>query len=109
MRRAERHSRLLLAWDDSVLPIAKLDGSQKRRRGRYKIVKPCNKLLVFLCQKTAFRYQLSQRRFWILDQLHPGIAAYHIPVCLRLTGPLAFDALERSLGGIVVRIGARIS
>jgi thioesterase domain-containing protein/acyl carrier protein len=49
---------------------------------------------------------LSQRRFWILDQLHPGIAAYHIPVCLRLTGPLAFDALERSLGGIVARHGS---
>ena len=49
---------------------------------------------------------LSQRRFWILNQLHPGIAVYHIPVCLRLTGPLAFDALERSLEGIVARHGS---
>ena len=57
----------------------------------------------------AYNYvplSLSQRRFWILDQLHPGNTAYHIPVCLRLTGPLAFDALERSLGAIVARHGA---
>ena len=71
--------------------------------------KASNKLLVFQCQRHYVPLSLCQRRFSILDQLHPGIAAYHVPVCLRLTGPLAFDALERSLEGIVVRIGARIS
>lgn len=45
----------------------------------------------------------NQRRFWIVDQLHPGMAAYHIPVCLRLTGRIAFDTLERSLQAIVDR------
>jgi thioesterase domain-containing protein/acyl carrier protein len=56
--------------------------------------------------EACFPLSSSQRRFWILDQLHPGSAAYHIPVCLRLTGPLAFDALERSLRAIVDRHGS---
>ena len=51
----------------------------------------------------CFPLSSNQRRFWVLDQLQPGSAAYHIPVCLRLTGPLAFEALERSLGAIVAR------
>ena len=36
----------------------------------------------------------------------PWHCSFHIPVCLRLTGPLAFDALERSLEGIVARHGS---
>ena len=54
----------------------------------------------------CFPLSPSQRRFWILYQLHPGSAAYHIPVSLRLTGPLAFDALERSLQAIAGRHGS---
>jgi thioesterase domain-containing protein len=57
-------------------------------------------------QPRCFPVSLNQRRLWIFDQLHPGTAAYHIPVCLRLTGPLTFDALERSLGAIVARHGS---
>ena len=51
----------------------------------------------------CFPVSLNQQRLWILDQLEPGIAAYHITACLRLTGPLVVDALERSLGAIVDR------
>jgi hypothetical protein len=57
----------------------------------------------FSMPEECFPLSSSQRRFWVLDQLQPGSAAYHIPVCLRLTGPLAFEALERSLGAIVAR------
>jgi len=51
----------------------------------------------------CFPVSMNQQRLWILDQLEPGIAAYHITVCLRLTGPLVTGALERSLGAIVGR------
>src|SRR6516225_1488757 len=51
----------------------------------------------------CFPVSMNQQRLWILDQLEPGIAAYHITVCLRLTGPLVTGALERSLGTIVDR------
>ena len=54
----------------------------------------------------CFPLSMNQQRLWILDQLQPGIAANHIPVCLRLTGPLAYDALERSLEAIVARHGS---
>ena len=51
----------------------------------------------------CFPVSFNQRRLWIVDQLHPGMAAYHIPVCQRLTGQIALDALERSLEAIVDR------
>ena len=51
----------------------------------------------------CFPVSMNQQRLWILDQLQPGIAANHIPVCLRLTGPLVTDALERSLRAVVDR------
>ncbi len=50
-----------------------------------------------------FPVSLSQQRLWVVGQLHPGTAAYHIPVCLRLTGLLDLDALERSLEAVVAR------
>ena len=60
----------------------------------------------FPMPEECFPLSSSQRRFWILDQLHPGSAAYHLPVCLRLAGPLVFDALERSLEAIAARHGS---
>jgi thioesterase domain-containing protein/NRPS condensation-like uncharacterized protein len=54
-------------------------------------------------EQKCFPVSLSQQRLWILNQLEPGIAAYQITACLRLTGPLALGALERSLDAIVDR------
>ncbi|HEX6287623.1 MAG TPA: amino acid adenylation domain-containing protein, partial [Herpetosiphonaceae bacterium] len=45
----------------------------------------------------------AQQRFWLIEQLTPGNAAYHIPSVLRLTGRLDDTALERSLQAIVRR------
>jgi thioesterase domain-containing protein/NRPS condensation-like uncharacterized protein/acyl carrier protein len=50
-----------------------------------------------------FPLSLNQQRLWILDQLDPASAAYIIPVCLRLKGPLVIETLQRSLDGVVAR------
>ena len=39
----------------------------------------------------------AQQRLWFMDQLSPGSAMFNLSVALRLTGPLAHDALERSV------------
>jgi amino acid adenylation domain-containing protein len=53
------------------------------------------------CDQLPLSY--SQRRLWLLDQLHPDSSFYNVPIVLRLTGPLNVDALERSLIGIMQR------
>ena len=45
----------------------------------------------------------SQERLWFLDRLHPGIAAYNVPVSFRITGPLDRDALAAALSQVVRR------
>ncbi|HEU5227168.1 MAG TPA: amino acid adenylation domain-containing protein [Ktedonobacteraceae bacterium] len=45
----------------------------------------------------------AQQRLWFLEQLEPGNAAYHIPIALRIRGPLDARALEQSLDGIIQR------
>ena len=48
----------------------------------------------------------AQERLFFLDQLEPGSAAYNIPMALRLTGPLATQALACSLREVVQRHAA---
>ncbi|HEX3131501.1 MAG TPA: amino acid adenylation domain-containing protein, partial [Thermoanaerobaculia bacterium] len=45
----------------------------------------------------------SQERLWFLDQLTPGLSAYHIARAFRLRGPLDVDALTRAAAGVVRR------
>lgn len=45
----------------------------------------------------------AQERLWFLDQLHPGDAAYAIPLVLRLEGNLDLGALEQALADVVRR------
>jgi amino acid adenylation domain-containing protein len=49
---------------------------------------------------------LAQQRLWVLHQLTPDLAAYHIPAALRLRGALHVGALERALAEITVRHAA---
>ncbi|NYT93497.1 non-ribosomal peptide synthetase [Salinispora sp. H7-4] len=46
---------------------------------------------------------LGQRRLWMLDQLTPGAATYHIAWAVGLTGPLDVAALESTLSWLVGR------
>ena len=45
----------------------------------------------------------SQQRLWYLEQLAPGLSAYHVPAAIRLKGDLRVDCLERSLQRLVQR------
>ena len=45
----------------------------------------------------------GQEQLWFLDQFAPGMAAYNIPLTLRLSGPLDARALGRALEGLVAR------
>ena len=45
----------------------------------------------------------AQRRLWVLDRLSPGDAAHHLPVAIRLRGPVDLTALDRSIQHVVER------
>ncbi|MEU3456519.1 amino acid adenylation domain-containing protein [Micromonospora sp. NPDC006766] len=45
----------------------------------------------------------AQERVWFMDQIAPGEAAYHIPVPLRVRGPLDVDTLRAALAALSAR------
>jgi amino acid adenylation domain-containing protein len=45
----------------------------------------------------------GQEQLWFLDRFAPGLAAYNIPLTLRLSGPLDAAALGRAVDGLVAR------
>ncbi|GCF09960.1 non-ribosomal peptide synthetase/type I polyketide synthase [Dictyobacter arantiisoli] len=45
----------------------------------------------------------AQQRLWFLEQLVPDTAAYHIPLAVRMRGPLNILALEQSIGELIRR------
>jgi amino acid adenylation domain-containing protein len=51
----------------------------------------------------VFQPSFDQQRLWLIDQLRPNIAAYNLPVAIRIHGKLNVAALERSLNNIVQR------
>jgi hypothetical protein len=46
---------------------------------------------------------VSQKRFWLLEQMSPGNTALNIPIALKLLGPLDDALLERALQAIIDR------
>jgi amino acid adenylation domain-containing protein len=45
----------------------------------------------------------AQERLWVLSQMDPNLAAYHIPQCWRIRGPLRHDVLQHSLDELTQR------
>ncbi|MFE6663307.1 amino acid adenylation domain-containing protein [Streptomyces sp. NPDC057697] len=45
----------------------------------------------------------AQEQLWFLDRLNGGDVSYHVPVALRLTGPLRADAFEEAVQSLVAR------
>ncbi len=51
----------------------------------------------------TFPVSYAQERLWVVEQLIPDTAAYHLPAALRLRGALDIDALREALGALVAR------
>lgn len=49
------------------------------------------------------RLSFAQERQWLLHRLEPGSTAYHVPVVLRIHGPLDIEVLRRVLSTLVQR------
>lgn len=45
----------------------------------------------------------AQLQIWLLDRMSPGTLAYNMPVGYRLSGPIDYAALEKSLNGVIRR------
>lgn len=45
----------------------------------------------------------AQRTLWFVEQATPGTPTYHLPMAVRLRGPLDTGALERALADLVLR------
>ncbi|HEY0512098.1 MAG TPA: amino acid adenylation domain-containing protein, partial [Thermoanaerobaculia bacterium] len=54
-------------------------------------------------EERAAPLSFAQERFWFLDRLQPGNAAYNIPTALRVEGELSQALLEAILGEVVRR------
>jgi amino acid adenylation domain-containing protein/FkbM family methyltransferase len=68
-------------------------------RGELQTIKP----IVPVARDGEIPLSFSQERFWFLEQLNAGTAAYHVPVAVRINGELRFDALEAALNEIIRR------
>lgn len=56
-------------------------------------------------EKDVYVFPLShaQKRLWFFEQVEPGSSVYHVPIGLRLIGPLQVEGLRSSLDAIVER------
>ncbi|WP_189253283.1 non-ribosomal peptide synthetase [Lentzea flava] len=48
-------------------------------------------------EEYVFPLSFQQTRLWLLEQLETGNPAYHVPIALRIGGPLDVEALRRAL------------
>ncbi|HXW57677.1 MAG TPA: condensation domain-containing protein [Candidatus Cybelea sp.] len=51
----------------------------------------------------ALPVSVAQERFWLLSNLFPGSAAFQLPACVRISGPLSGEILERSFQALLAR------
>ena len=53
--------------------------------------------------RTRFPLSFAQRRLWLLDRLEPGSSAFHMPLAMRMDGPVDAAVIEHALAEIVAR------
>jgi non-ribosomal peptide synthetase component F/thioesterase domain-containing protein len=54
-------------------------------------------------ERYVMRASVAQERFWTLEELAPGNPALHMRACVRLTGKLSMDKLEKSFHYLMER------
>jgi len=72
---------------------------EARNRGRAAELPP----IPSLPRDQPLPLSFAQQRLWFLDQLHPGVPAYHLPLAVRLAGALDVEALNLSLATVLAR------
>src|SRR5690349_12612849 len=60
-------------------------------------------VLLPLARNGKLPLSFSQQRLWIIEQLTPANAAYHIPCAIRLSGQLNYAALTQAVAEIIRR------
>ncbi|HEX8907492.1 MAG TPA: AMP-binding protein, partial [Longimicrobiaceae bacterium] len=64
---------------------------------------PAQPPLIAARRDEAIPLSFGQQGLWLVHQMEPGLAAYNIPLAIRLSGALDADALRRALAEIVRR------
>jgi non-ribosomal peptide synthetase component F/acyl carrier protein len=66
-------------------------------------VRPPREPILPVSRGGALPQSFAQQRMWLVNQLEPDSAAYHIPFTARISGPLNLSVFEQSLNRIVKR------
>jgi len=82
--------------DEEILALERLLKAKRAKRAATRPVRQADR-------DEPLRCTHQQEGLWFEHQLDPSSAAYHVPVALRLRGPLDVPALERALTALVVR------
>ncbi|HEY9475610.1 MAG TPA: condensation domain-containing protein, partial [Mycobacteriales bacterium] len=84
---------------------ARLEQSQADQDDRGGAATPAGEALLVRRSADAGPAPLSyqQEQLWFMDQMVPGLAAYNVPLSLRLTGELDIDRVRAALSTVVGR------
>ena len=101
-RLAPKHSMIPSPPSPTPLSAAKQELLAKRLRGRV----PASAAATRIPRRSENQpapLSYVQQRLWFIHELDPASTAYHLPISLRLLGPLQPSALERALQTLVER------
>ncbi|MFI1710467.1 amino acid adenylation domain-containing protein [Streptomyces griseoruber] len=80
-----------------------LDGWAASDGGRTDTTAPATPVPVTGRTEAGAPLSATQRRMWLLSQLHPGNAVYNLPYAFRVSGDLDAPTLEAALNDLVAR------
>ncbi|MGW4741691.1 amino acid adenylation domain-containing protein [Nocardia xishanensis] len=98
-------ARIGAALDATILASMIFEAPTVARLAAYAESRADTGRVALTAQQRPQRIPLSyaQQRMWFLNQLEPGSAAYSIPIVLRLSGELNFDALRAAVEDVLNR------
>jgi amino acid adenylation domain-containing protein len=77
--------------------------AQAIARERQRALSPPEPPITVVDRGVPLPLSFAQQRMWLLQQLDPGAATYHIPLAVRFDGALDIGALRRSLHAMLMR------
>jgi amino acid adenylation domain-containing protein len=85
------------------MDVAQLEELRARVKARGNKVREGRNVITPLSRDAALPLSFAQQRLWFLTQLDGATDAYHIPLALRLSGPLDRDAWRQALDALFAR------